>query len=672
MRFLRIIISLIIIGALGLFIYRDLPRDFFVKLSDSIGWQVYIVYTLAVILYFLVMEIILSKLGTIIGWLIEQIIGLVYGIGGSEAKDKRKQAKRAFWDVMLGRRDMAATYYTNAGLHKQAAACYERIQDYLSAAESYSAAGEYMRAALMFENAEKFESAAECHKKTNNRAATISCINKAADQLAGLGKPLIAAEILMKNHLYRRAGDFFEMSGYARRAAEAYECDGDLLTAARLYLKAAQERSASQQKKVLYDKSAPSDRELETCARKAGKIFESQGYAHEARQAYELIGMADKAAGLYINEGRIADAAKTYSQAEMWKEARECYEKMNDTKQVCRMDAQIALEAGDFRKAGSFFEQAGDLPKAFEMYHRLNDPAAQAHCLELMNRPLAAANQYSLARNFYKAAELYEAAGSLTEAAEIYQQLGMNDKAARCLSEAGNPYYLALLEKQKGNIEGAAEKLRFITQAEPVYEKAMLLLGSCYYEMDKFHLAAEAYERVFHNLKPVESNVEIFYTYARALESNRNITRALEVYQKIQSIHEGYKDAEERIQNLLKPYPSRQKKTLDQMAKNRRGEGVPLLSDRMKPPTPMEPQPTVHEDQQTIFENQKTVFDEQKTVIEERQTIIEDDKTIIEDLKTVVEDQKTIIDEAPPTIFEDAPETMFDAGDSESETVDST
>ena len=72
------------------------------------------------------------------------------------------------------------------------------------------------------------------------------------------------------------------------------------------------------------------------------------------------------------------------------------------------------------------------------------------------------------------------------------------------------------------------------------------------------------------------------------------------------------------------------------------------------------------------FENQKTVFDEQKTVIEERQTIIEDDKTIIEDLKTVVQDPKTIIDEAPPTIFEDAPETMFDAGDSESETVDST
>ena len=603
--------------------YGHIPKRYIIYYNNRFGILAYAIYPVLVIVFFLIVDTLFSRFLGFLDWLFGQMVGFSYGLLGKGKQEKRKQAKRAIYCLILSRTAEAARQFRNAGLFRQAARHFEKIGDFASAADAYYMSGNYKKAAEMFAGAEKYESAADCYKKLGDREKAVKCYSKAADKLLADGKVVLAAEAYIKSRQFHKAADLFEKKRHFKHAAEIFERAGDRLLAARLYLKAAREDSDRVQKKGEFETPSQISPEAARLAARAGEIFKQQGYPDEAREAYEIVGNHEMAARICLEENQYQEAAFHFEKAEAWQKARECYQRANRSKDARRMEARICLENKDNKKAARLFEEVGDYHKALEIYRYVQDAGGQAQTLEKLGRPLAAAGYYAQTDNLLKAAELYEQAGDLHEAARLYQKLGMMDKVSKCLSESDNPFYIALLEREKGNIDNAIRNLSQVSSSSPDYVRSMILLAQCHLEQEHASLAVDAFERVIPTLYPDRENIENFYLYGQVLEETDNHRYALDIYRKIQSVEFNYKDVRDRITNLTTLDPSRKKVTLKELAKKR---------SKSKDASSLETFQTVVQEQKTIIEEpEKQAGQQQDTVTDESIPDVSGMRTIMED-----------------------------------------
>lgn len=628
MKIVRNIFSIIIVIALAYIGWVQIPRELLIEWDVKLGVARYPIYVLGPIIFLIIVDIILSRLILFLKWLFQEFLGIHYGLTGSKNKEKRIMAGRAIRDLMCFRRGEAARNFYNAGLYSRAGENFEKAGDYASAADSFQNVGNLERAAKMFEKAGKYESAGECYRDSGKRSDSTRCFSLAGEHLADNGKPLLAAEAFVKSGMFRKAGEYFLKGGHAQKAAENFENAGDMLKAAECYLEAAKKRAGTMEKKAAFASSSKTDDGLRSCARKAGDLFFDAGYTEKAQESFILSGDTEKAAEICVHNGEFKTAARILQKAGRWEEAMACYERIGDGKNMKKMRARLEEQNGDMQLAARLYRESGDLNKALEIYRFLHDHSGQAVCLEAMDRPLAAANYYAMAGEKFKAAELYKELGNLREAAELYRDLGMMREAADCASESDNPYYSALFEYEQANYNEAISLLRFLPHSFPDYQKAMLLLGKSYFQIRRYALAIDAYERVINKIPLNDKSIDDFYFYARCLESTGNNPHALEIYYRIINFDENFRDTNKRIREMTSSGRRKRRLTLEELAREQTGEETPVKDEFHDQKTIMEETTTNH-DSPTIIEEQKTVIEEE-AYAENEETIISDENDIEE------------------------------------------
>ncbi len=651
MRVLRNFISFAVTVLLAFYAWHTIAPAAINDWQNRLNYLFYPVLVIICIFSWIIIDLLISRLFSLLDWVARNVLGFLYGITGKDSRERKISAKKALAAALFARWSEAARNYLNAGLYRQAATCFEKARDFGPAADCWQKGGENHRAAEAFARAGNFESAAECYKALGRHAEAVKCFTDAGEQFLESGKTLTAAEAFFKAHQYRRSGDLFEKSGHSKRAAESFELAGEPLRAAQVYLEAAKKRILVIEKRTAFDKPVIKDQELLECGHKAAELFQSVGAFREALEACLLAGDNAKAVEICIGQGLFDEAAEICENAQMWDEALVCYRRTNNKSKALSTEARIAMRESDTKRAAKLFEEAGNLNQALEQYRISHDLLGQARCLERMGRPLAAANYYASAGEILTAADLYEQSGSMQEAAELYRSLGMLEKASRCMADVNNPYYAALLEKERGNTANAIEILRHITFGTCDYKKAMVLLGQCYCDCEKPALAVDALDRVVPSLPLAEDSLDAFYIYARALEETTNISGARDYYQKILSIKSSFKDTRERLSRLDSSLGKKPRTSLEQLAKSRKADQdsmrIRTTQTRQQPsrealtPTIQQEDPTIQEDVRTVFEDTRTVLDDQKTILDEdgdisaRKTICDD---VSADLKTIVED----------------------------------
>jgi len=621
MRLVRFLISLMIVLSLAWFIYQQIPTPAMIRWTNQLGKGMYLVYPFAFLLLFLIIETLLSRMLHLLDrvWLF--LIGMHYGLMGTQNKENRIQARSALSALVHLRYQDAARHFFHAGLFPQSAKCFEKIPDFASAAEMYYKAKEYGTAAEKFNQAEKFESAAECYIMSGDRESAMSCYDHAAKKLLADGKNVLAAEAWLKAHNYLRAGELLEKSGHPEQAADAFDKAGDSLRAAELYFQSAREQSLRLLKHTPQAASPPLPPDMIENAKKAGEKFLFLGMHEKAIEAFDLLGDTEKIAEIYKNNGDFERAAGIYEKAGMWIKARQCYERMGKHTDALRMEAHIAIHNKQLQRAVQLFEELGDYEKALEIFKTLRDAAGQAHCLEKLGRPLAAAHFYAKSNNLPKAAEIFERYGDYERAAEIYHELGMIQQASRCIAKSNNLLYAAMLEREKGNLQNAIEILQTLPHHIPEYPKAMLLLAQCYMDLDQSSLAVDAFERVIPSLIPNQGNIENFYLYGCVLEKTENYHYAREIFQKVRGIKKDYKDLEERMKEIDNMLSQKARISLQDLSRIRSASPptppppslLKRISDLQEKPND---QPTILESPETVLEDQKTILQDQKTVME--------------------------------------------------------
>jgi tetratricopeptide (TPR) repeat protein len=616
MKGFRTFISIIFVLSLTYMLYIFIPVTIYTAWTSRLGYISYIAYPLLMVLCFVIVDTLLGRILSLLEKILNHAAGILYGIGG---KENRIQAKRALCNTLLFRYEEAAGCFMNSGLYLHAAKCYEKAKNYNSSAQAYYTAKEYQKAAEIFMKAEKYESAGECYIKLGDHSSAIKAYYMSGEKLVLEGKIMMAANSFLKAREYKKAGELLDKSGHVIEAAETYEKAGDLTKAAELYLKACREELLRQQKHSTYESEFRINDKVSFYGEKSGKLFQKLGIWDNAMEAFEIMGDHQRVAEILIRKGDLKQAAQIYEKSEMWHKARDCYDRLGLTNDVLRMDAHQALENRLWQRAALLFEELHDYQKALEIYREIHDDTGQAHCLEKLGRPLAAANYYLKINNLAKAAELHEQVGNFKEAADLYRELGKSEKEYSCIARSGNPFHAAALERERGNLEKAIDILRSVPHFSTDYKSSMLLMAQCYLDLDRPALAADAYERVIPSITPNEHNIENFYLYGCILEKTENYHYALDLFQKVQSVKEDYKDVRERINILQTILSNKLKISVDDLLKKRKS-----LNRQKGTDTPP---------REKISENTSPSLNE----INDQKTILEDTNTIIEEPDTTME-----------------------------------
>jgi tetratricopeptide (TPR) repeat protein len=615
MKRFRTITSLLFVLAFTYMLYIFIPVKIYTDLTFRLGYISYIVYPLILVLCFLVVDTLLGRFIWLLDKLLNVMAGILYGVSG---KENRILAKKALYNSLLFRYEEAAGCFMNSGLYLHAAKGFEKVKNYHAAAQAYHLAKQYQKAATIFMAVKKYESAAECYVRLNDHSSAIKAYYNWGERLLLEGKIVMAAEAFLKAREYNKAGELMEKSGHILEAAGIYEKSGDPAKAADLYLKASKDELLRQQKHSTYEPEFRTNEKISIYAEKAAELYQKLGNWDKAMETYEIMGDHQRVAEIMIRKGDLKQAAEIFEKSEMWNKARECYDRLGLSNDVMRMDAHQALENRLWQRAALLFEELHDYQKALEVYREMHDDAGQAHCLEKLGRPLAAANYYIKINNLAKAAELYEKVGNFKEAAELYRELGESEKEYSCIARSGNPFHSAAMEREKGNLEKAIDILRSVPNFSTDYKPSMLLMAQCYLDLDRPALAADTYERVIPSLTPNEHNIENFYLYGCILERTENYHYALDMFQKVQSVKDEYKDVKDRISILKTILSNNMKISVDDLMKKRKS-----LNDKKQAQIPRE----------IILDNISSMDD-----INSQKTILEDPKTIIEEPDTTLDD----------------------------------
>ena len=231
-------------------------------------------------------------------------------------------------------------------------------------------------------------------------------------------------------------------------------------------------------------------------------LYERAGAKQKLARALLLSKQPARAAAVYTELGRHAEAAHHFQSAGMWREA-----------------AEALLLTSAEREAAELFERAGDLERAAQLHQRLGDAESASRLFARAGLGVAAAQT------------LLEARGRkprwLKRAAELYESASEWDQAATCYAEAGDPRQAAELYEKIGRHAQAAEAF----ERAGVYERA----ASCHERAGARAEARACWERAGDRMRAAEMALEErnHLAAARTFYEVGSYERAIDTLQRI-------------------------------------------------------------------------------------------------------------------------------------------
>jgi tetratricopeptide (TPR) repeat protein len=429
--------------------------------------------------------------------------------------------------VALGQLDQAIRVFEEGNLFGRAADIYLRRRQFERAAALYERAGEFGRAAEIFMDQKQYaraeaaldragrqdelpdwyrkrgelQLAANAHMKLGNLA-------QAAAVFEELRKPLQAADLLLKAHEAARKNEDPDFSGHRHS-----HTDELLLAAARLFEKGGEPKRAAQ---IYLQAGRNAD---------AAACFAKGGDRKRAAEIYEQLGDLPKAASLYGDAG--------------------------DRLAAVRAKAEHLFQSGDLKNAAVAFAEAGDFSRAAEIYQDLQELEAAAGMYLKAGDPGLAAALFRETGRIEEAGAAFETAEDWDNAADCFRKLGKADREAAIHEKAGNPIGMADALHRAARSDEALGVLEAVSDTDPLGRAARALAGRIHLDRGEPLRAKELFERALERLDRLRGeDVDTLYNLALVSEQTQSQTSAVQILERMLAQDLVEKDALQKAENV--------------------------------------------------------------------------------------------------------------------------
>ncbi|MFH1262820.1 MAG: protein kinase [Pseudomonadota bacterium] len=420
--------------------------------------------------------------------------------------------------------------------------------------------GEYAQAGELLLEAGELDHASRIFQEGNlfGRAADVYLKQKKSDQAALMyeraGDFEKAASLYIERKQYDRAEASLEKMGKLDAAGDLYLSRGELPLAARAFLRSQRYLEAAR----VFVKM---EKVRESCDA-YGKAFdhvkarfdgiasevvspEAAEIGIEAANHMERVKEFKRAAALFAELSRPADAARCYAGAGEFKKAGELaqaggdlsqaakyWEKSGDPRTAARLEGERLVVAGESQGAIAKFQEAEEFSRAADLYLELHEP-------------IKAAQMYERGEDFHSAASLYRDAGQLEEAGNAFEKDRDYREAVACYRKANLPEReAAILEKlgdfvslaeclgRQGDSKTALQWLEKVRENDPEFRKALSMKGKFLLKSDPVK-AKEYLDRAVSMVERLTSeDVDAVYNLAVVSEQTQTESKALDVLER--------------------------------------------------------------------------------------------------------------------------------------------
>ena len=323
---------------------------------------------------------------------------------------------------------------------------------------------------------------------------------------------------------------------------------------------------------------------------RAVPLYERAGAKPKLARALLLTKQPARAARVYAELGRHAEAAHHYQSAGLWREAGEAllltdgereaaelferageleraaqlHQRLGDAESASRLyaraglgvaAAETLLEARGrkprwLKRAGELYESASEWDQAAACYAEAGDPRQAAELYEKVGRHAQAAEAYEHAGVFERAADCHEKAGRRAEARACWERAGDRMRAADLALEEGNHLAAARAFYEVGSYERAVDTLQRIPANAPDARVAARLLARIFLEKGLIDRAKEKLTTLSADDGYAKDDLELLLMLATALERIGDAAGAVDALEDIANLDPQYADVEARLERL--------------------------------------------------------------------------------------------------------------------------
>jgi tetratricopeptide (TPR) repeat protein len=320
-------------------------------------------------------------------------------------------------------------------------------------------------------------------------------------------------------------------------------------------------------------------------------LFERAGAKQKLARALLMTKQPARAAVVYAELGRHAEAAHHFQNAGLWREAgdelllaggaeleaAELFERAGDLERAAQLhqrlgDAESAsrlfaraglgiaaaeslLEARGrkprwLKRAAELYESASEWDPAAACYSEAGEPRLAAELFEKIGRHAQAAEAYERAGVFERAAACHERAGQRAEARACFERAGDRMRAAEMALEEGNHLAAATTFYEVGSYERAVDTLQRVAPGSRDARPAARMLARIFLEKGLIDRAKEKLGALGGDEGYAKDDLELLLMLATALERIGDAAGAVEALESISSVDTGYADVEARLERL--------------------------------------------------------------------------------------------------------------------------
>ncbi|MFQ5515793.1 MAG: protein kinase [Myxococcota bacterium] len=323
---------------------------------------------------------------------------------------------------------------------------------------------------------------------------------------------------------------------------------------------------------------------------KALSLFQNSGNRNKVALCHLSLKQPLKAAEVYLEMGRLAEAAHYFQTARAWGPAAKCLDAMGSRREAAELyerageygkAAHHLRRLGDAENAARLFEMAGQgseaaeallsargrepraLLRAGELFESGGDPRRAAECYAGAGEWFRAAELFEEVQEFALAAQAYEHAEAWAQAGASYERAGAYREARANFERAGDTLHAALLAQQLGNLldagrgfyelgsyERAIETLQGVPAHSPQLREATLLLGKIFLEKGLYERAKDKLRLVAPDRPASKDDIDAVLLLAEAHEGAGEYPAALQLLEAIIEIDPDDHEVSERLEKL--------------------------------------------------------------------------------------------------------------------------
>jgi tetratricopeptide (TPR) repeat protein len=427
----------------------------------------------------------------------------------------------------------AAELCRESGLPDAAVRYYLEASEPAKAAEVRRDQNRFAEAAELYQQAGRFDLAGTLYASHNEYEKAADCYRKG-------GRMSVAAEMYEKASRFALAGECYMRCEFHRHAAQAFVKVQDWAKAAQaLELAIAEDSNKA---------GAGQDKELKKLVLQAGKLYEEAGDLEAATRVL-VHGECWAAAGeVAMRAGQHKKAADCFEHAGNVPKAAEALRAAGEDGRAAQILGEHMRDKGNPEEAARLLVEAGDFGAAGDIYRRLEDQKLAGECYERAHDYAQAAEMFRIATDWPRAAANYERIQRYADAAECMAQAGEPGQEAALLARAGLAIKSAEAHVRAGQEDEAIKGLQQIPTDSPEFAAASALLGHIFSRKGKHTLAIKKLRQAIGSADLDARNIDLHYALAKVHEEAGQAREAVELYEKILTADYHYRDVETRLE----------------------------------------------------------------------------------------------------------------------------